>query len=176
MADTQPVRRKPQAQPIPSTPPPGSDPYAGSPNRYQPASAIPPTTISVNRSAAQGMQNPAANQGRGAPPANASNSSKLSASRSVKARRSVDSRSCLLRSALAGAFVLVIIALCGASIMFYQYYRIASQLPDISDLRARASKFECWSPHLRTSKPDFTLPGGCHDRHGGQVILQPPRF
>ena len=32
--------------------------------------------------------------------------------------------------------------LCGSSIAFYQYYRIASQLPDIQDLRTRASQFE----------------------------------
>ncbi len=136
LADTQPLRRKPQSQTIPSTPPPGSNPYSGSSNRY------PAATVAVNQSVNQGSPKPAAKQNRGAHPALAVKAANQPASRPVKARRSVDSRSCLLRSAMAGAFVLVIIALCGASIMFYQYYRIASQLPDISDLRARASKFE----------------------------------
>jgi penicillin-binding protein 1C len=36
----------------------------------------------------------------------------------------------------------IIIVLCGFSIAFYQYYRIASTLPDIDDLRQNASQFE----------------------------------
>ena len=36
----------------------------------------------------------------------------------------------------------ILAGLCGMSIVFYQYYRIASTLPDINDLRQRASQFE----------------------------------
>ncbi len=49
---------------------------------------------------------------------------------------------CLLRFTFIGVFGLTIIALCTLSIMFYQYYRIAATLPDIADLRERASQFE----------------------------------
>lgn len=54
----------------------------------------------------------------------------------------VQSLGCLLRTLFIGIFGLVIIALCVLSIMFYQYYQIAATLPDIADLRERASQFE----------------------------------
>ena len=49
---------------------------------------------------------------------------------------------CFLRSLLAGLFIIISILLCGVTFVFYQYYQIASALPDISDLRQRASQFE----------------------------------
>ncbi len=49
---------------------------------------------------------------------------------------------CFLRSFLIGLFILVTLALCGVTILFYQYYRIASQLPDINDLQQKSSQFE----------------------------------
>ena len=49
---------------------------------------------------------------------------------------------CFLRSGFIALFVIVAILLCATSIVFYQYYRIASQLPDIQDLRENASQFE----------------------------------
>lgn len=60
----------------------------------------------------------------------------------VPPERSRLSRSCLVRSFLIGLFTLVTIALCAVTILFYQYYRIASQLPDIKDLRQKTSQFE----------------------------------
>jgi penicillin-binding protein 1C len=50
--------------------------------------------------------------------------------------------SCLLRLLFAGLFLLVLVTLCGFSILFYQYYQIAATLPTISDLQQRASQFE----------------------------------
>ena len=49
---------------------------------------------------------------------------------------------CLLRASLASLFVLVLIVLCGASVLLYQYYSIAKTLPDIHDLDQKASQFE----------------------------------
>ena len=49
---------------------------------------------------------------------------------------------CLLRLSLLGLFALVLVALCGGSLVLYQYYSIARTLPDIRDLRERASQFE----------------------------------
>ncbi len=49
---------------------------------------------------------------------------------------------CLAKSVVISSFLLVISGLCLLSILFYQYYRIAATLPDINDLRSRASKFE----------------------------------
>lgn len=50
--------------------------------------------------------------------------------------------SCLLRTFIAGLFALILLALCGISILFVQYFRIARTLPGINDLRQRASQFE----------------------------------
>ena len=52
------------------------------------------------------------------------------------------SMGCLLRLAVSGLFVLLLVALCGFSILFYQYYRVAATLPSINDLRNRTSQFE----------------------------------
>lgn len=49
---------------------------------------------------------------------------------------------CLTRSIIIGLFGLVMVMLCGASILLVQYYRIAKDLPNIEDLRQRASQFE----------------------------------
>jgi len=49
---------------------------------------------------------------------------------------------CIGRIILAIVFILVLLGLCAASFGLYQYYQIASALPDISDLRQRASQFE----------------------------------
>ena len=52
------------------------------------------------------------------------------------------SAGCLLRGLIFVTFIVIGIALCGGSILLYQYYKIASTLPAIGDLQARASNFE----------------------------------
>jgi len=49
---------------------------------------------------------------------------------------------CLLRGLIISVFLLVAILLCGGSYIFLRYYQIASELPDVSTLRQRASQFE----------------------------------
>jgi penicillin-binding protein 1C len=49
---------------------------------------------------------------------------------------------CLIRLSLFLLFLLIILGLCSVSFGLIQYYQIASTLPDISDLRESASKFE----------------------------------
>jgi penicillin-binding protein 1C len=49
---------------------------------------------------------------------------------------------CLLRLMLVSMVLLVILSLCAASFLVFQYYRIAKALPDIENLRQRASQFE----------------------------------
>ena len=49
---------------------------------------------------------------------------------------------CFVRGLIATIFGLVIVVLCAVSFVLLQYYRIASELPDINDLRNRASQFE----------------------------------
>jgi len=49
---------------------------------------------------------------------------------------------CLLRGLIATAFLLVVVGLCAGSYLVYQYSAIASTLPDVGDLRDRASKFQ----------------------------------
>ncbi len=49
---------------------------------------------------------------------------------------------CFLRGLIISAFVFVFTGLCLGSIFVYQYYSIASTLPDSGDLRNRASQFE----------------------------------
>jgi penicillin-binding protein 1C len=49
---------------------------------------------------------------------------------------------CLLRVAIIGLFLTVALALFGISALLFQYYRIASTLPSVDDLRQRAAQFE----------------------------------
>ncbi|MBI5953496.1 MAG: PBP1A family penicillin-binding protein [Chloroflexi bacterium] len=49
---------------------------------------------------------------------------------------------CFLRGLIFSVFVVVIIGLIGGSYFVYKYYQIASDLPDVSDLKNLASKFE----------------------------------
>src|SRR5689334_22695458 len=49
---------------------------------------------------------------------------------------------CILRVLIAGLFAALILGLCTGSYLLYQYYKIASALPEIGDLRERVSQFE----------------------------------
>ncbi len=51
-------------------------------------------------------------------------------------------RGCFTRGLIIALFGLVIVGLCGSSILVYQYYSIASTLPDVSDLKNRTSQFQ----------------------------------
>jgi penicillin-binding protein 1C len=51
-------------------------------------------------------------------------------------------RGCLTRGLIFSAFFVVIIGLCASSIFVYQYYSIASELPDVADLKNRTSQFQ----------------------------------
>lgn len=50
--------------------------------------------------------------------------------------------SCILRVAILLVFLAVVLGVAGASYVVYKYYTIASSLPDVSELRDRASQFE----------------------------------
>ncbi len=49
---------------------------------------------------------------------------------------------CLTRGFIISLFGAIVFGLCGASIFIYQYFSIANTLPEIGDLRQRASQFE----------------------------------
>jgi len=49
---------------------------------------------------------------------------------------------CFLRSLVAGLFVGVALIILALAFVIYKYYEIASELPSVEDLRARASQFE----------------------------------
>ncbi len=49
---------------------------------------------------------------------------------------------CLLRGLIVAVFITVIVSVIGGSYFVYKYYQIASDLPDVSDLKNRASQFE----------------------------------
>ena len=49
---------------------------------------------------------------------------------------------CLLRTFVIYLFIVVVLGLCGASFVLYQYYSIARELPNVAELRQRASQFE----------------------------------
>lgn len=51
-------------------------------------------------------------------------------------------KGCLLRGFILSSFAVVILGLCAASILVYQYYAIASTLPDVGDLKNRTSQFQ----------------------------------
>ena len=49
---------------------------------------------------------------------------------------------CLLRLAVVGLFVMVVVGIIGVSGLLFQYYRIAATLPPVDDLRQKAAQFE----------------------------------
>ncbi|MCB9111069.1 MAG: transglycosylase domain-containing protein [Anaerolineales bacterium] len=51
-------------------------------------------------------------------------------------------KGCFVRGLIITVFAVVIIGLCAGSILVYQYYSIASTLPDVSDLKNRTSQFQ----------------------------------
>ncbi len=51
-------------------------------------------------------------------------------------------KGCLVRVLVVSFFAIVILGLCAGSILVYQYARIASTLPDVSDLKNRTSQFQ----------------------------------
>lgn len=59
-----------------------------------------------------------------------------------KKRKKRPSAGCLLKTFLFMVFVVIFIALIAGSVIIYQYFRIASSLPSVNELRERASKFE----------------------------------
>ena len=73
------------------------------------------------------------------PTKTASNGTKRQKSSTKKNPRTAG---CLLRVFLALIFIFVFLVLIAGSFGIYQYFRIASALPDVQDLRDRASKFE----------------------------------
>jgi penicillin-binding protein 1C len=107
-----------------STPKPGSRPWI--PARPQPqAHPVSPGNAPIRRPSVQ----------RAAPP------SRIAAPR----RRGFNwggTFGCLLRTSFIVLFGVALTAICILSGMFYEYYRIAATLPEISDLRNRASQFE----------------------------------
>lgn len=52
------------------------------------------------------------------------------------------STGCLVKGIIAVLFVIVLIIIAAGSVMVFEYYRIASSLPSIDDLRSHASQFE----------------------------------
>ncbi|MDP1546989.1 MAG: transglycosylase domain-containing protein, partial [Anaerolineales bacterium] len=66
-------------------------------------------------------------------------------------------KGCLLRGLVLSLFLFVFIGLCGASILVYQYYSIASALPDVSDLRNRTSQFQTTRILDRNGQPLYEI-------------------
>jgi 1A family penicillin-binding protein len=52
------------------------------------------------------------------------------------------SRGCFTRGLILSIFAVVILGLCGGSVLVYQYARIARALPDVGDLKNRTSQFQ----------------------------------
>ncbi|MDD2920896.1 MAG: PBP1A family penicillin-binding protein [Anaerolineales bacterium] len=67
------------------------------------------------------------------------------------------STGCVLRGLIISAFLFVIVGLCAGSYFVYQYYRIASTLPDVGDLRNRASQFETTRILDRNGQPLYEI-------------------
>lgn len=67
------------------------------------------------------------------------------------------SKGCFLRGLVISLFFFVFIGLCGASIVVYQYYAIASTLPDVGDLRNRTSQFQTTRILDRNGQPLYEI-------------------
>lgn len=61
---------------------------------------------------------------------------------SVTAKKNRGTLGCLFKWGFAVLFVIVMISLCFTSFLIFQYYQIATELPDIQDLKDQASQFE----------------------------------
>ncbi|MCQ3938356.1 MAG: penicillin-binding protein [Chloroflexi bacterium] len=66
-------------------------------------------------------------------------------------------KGCLIRGVIFSIFAMVILGLCAGSILVYQYYAIASTLPDVSDLKNRTSQFQTTRILDRNGQPLFEL-------------------
>jgi 1A family penicillin-binding protein len=62
--------------------------------------------------------------------------------KSKRPRRSSGGCGCLVRTAVAGLFVFVVLLIVAASFAIYEYYAVARTLPSVEDLQAHASQFE----------------------------------
>jgi penicillin-binding protein 1C len=135
---TQPARQALTPTPPVQAPPtrPVQPPTAPAQLSYrQPAKTMPPThRSSPGKPLAATSVAGSGQQGATAP------GHKVSTPRFPGRRRT--SLTYLVRGGLVALIAGVLVALCAATILFYQYYRIASQLPTIGDLRERASQFE----------------------------------
>lgn len=68
-----------------------------------------------------------------------------------------ENKGCLVRGLIVSIFAVVIVGLCLGSILVYQYYSIASTLPDVSDLKNRTSQFQTTRILDRNGQPLFEL-------------------
>ncbi|MDP1713116.1 MAG: PBP1A family penicillin-binding protein [Anaerolineales bacterium] len=66
-------------------------------------------------------------------------------------------KGCLLRGLIVSAFAMVVFGLCVGSYFIYQYYAIASTLPEVGDLRERASQFETTRILDRNGQPLYEI-------------------
>lgn len=66
-------------------------------------------------------------------------------------------KGCLMRGLIISAFAFVLLGLCLGSILVYQYYAIASTLPDVSDLRNRTSQFQTTRILDRNGQPLYEI-------------------
>ena len=80
---------------------------------------------------------------------------------------------CLLRIFFVGIFLLLLLALAGASVATLMYYRIARSLPDIANLAGHASQFETTRILDREGKIRFLHVGkDPQDRPPDETILE----
>jgi penicillin-binding protein 1C len=97
----------------------------------------------VSGSTYPGSYPPASRAGASLPPPPAS--SPPAAAQTPAAKKGFNwqrSAGCLLRLFILGMFAVVFVGLCGASFLFFQYFRIRNTLPDVAQLRQKASQFE----------------------------------
>lgn len=66
-------------------------------------------------------------------------------------------KGCLLRGLIISVFAMVVFGLCVGSYFIYQYYAIASTLPEVGDLRNRASQFETTRILDRNGQPLYEI-------------------
>ncbi len=163
--DTQPVHlvARPPAQSSPGQPqalPPGSpnnlpipprvnqtdtDATRVSPAAYQDQQAAGTRRSTPGNAPHQTSSDPATNRTRPSLPPPPPPSSPPPAVQAPAAKKGFDwqrSAGCLLRLFILGLFAVVFVGLCGASFLFFQYFRIRNTLPDVSQLRQKASQFE----------------------------------
>ncbi len=96
-----------------------------------------PTNLQIDRPAAMSLSNGVENSS-----AISSKANGASIGKGIKRKSHRDTKGCLIRVLMISLTILVLLIIAGGGYAFYKYTQIARNLPDVEELKNKASKFE----------------------------------